>query len=264
MPDTWLDTLPEETRNAIPAEYREDQNFTKYPNMGEFLKGHRNLVDLVGRKGVIVPNEKSTPEEVEAFQIAMGRPKTPDEYKIKIPDGLHERIKVTPESTKKFLQAAHKMGIPNGMAEQLNAWYLKDLSDQFKALDENSAKTKQANQERLMKAWGDKAGENLKATSAFVERIGGKEALTAFGELGDNPDVLMFLHKLSTSLDEGSIARIVGSQHSEGAGTESEGAQKKIKEIQANKAHPFWNENDPKHHDAVMEMTELYKQAFPS
>ena len=139
MEPTWLDTLPEETRNAIPEEYRGDPNVTKYKDIGEFFKGHKNLVETVGKKGVIVPGEKADPKEWEPVYNALGRPEKPEGYKITMPEKLHASIKPTPESQAEFHKIAHSLGLSNKSADGLNAWYLQKLSMAMTAQDEVTA-----------------------------------------------------------------------------------------------------------------------------
>lgn len=262
MEPTWLDTLPEETRNAIPEEYRNDQNVTKYKTMDEFFKGHKNLVETVGKKGFILPDEKADPKEWDKVYNTLGRPEKPEGYKLTMPDKLHPSIKPTPESQSDFFKEAHAAGISNKAADRLNAWYLNKLSGVLTAQDEVTTSTRKAARETLTKEWGAEADNNLKATKAFVERIGGKDAADAFGELGDNPQVLKFLHKLSASIGEDTISKIIGGKGVD-RGTEQEQAKKQIEEIKANKAHAYYDENNLKHDEAVKEVTALYAKAYP-
>lgn len=262
MEPTWLDTLPEETRNAIPEEYRNDQNVTKYKTMDEFFKGHKNLVETVGKKGVILPGEKADPKEWEPVYNALGRPEKPEGYKLTMPDKLHPSIKPTPESQADFFKEAHAAGISNKAADRLNSWYLTKISQLMSDQDALSQKAKDDAAASLTKEWGAETENNLKAAKMFVERIGGKDAVDAFGDLGNNPTVLKLIHKLSSSIGEDTISKIIGGKGVE-TGTEAETAIKAIEEIKANKAHAWHNENDPKHDDAIKEMQALYAKAYP-
>lgn len=262
MEPTWLDTLPEETRNAIPEEYRQDPNVTKYKDIGEFFKGHKNLVETVGKKGIILPGEKSDPKDWDPVYNALGRPEKPEGYKLNTPEKLHPSIKPTPESQAEFYKTAHALGFTNKQADGLNAWYLQKLSEMQTAQDELSKKEKEEAAALLTKEWGADTENNLKSAKAFVERLGGKEALEAFGDLGNKAQVIKFLHKLSSSIGEDTINKVIGSKG--GASTsETELIIKQIEEVKANKAHAYWNENDPKHDEAVKEMKALYEKAYP-
>ena len=261
---SWIDTLPEETRTAIPEDFRKDPNVTKYKDLPEFLKGHRNAVEAIGKKGVIVPTEKATPEEWNKFYNELGRPEKPDGYKFNVQaDKLHPSIKLTPENTKRLAEAFHQHGIPQAQADKLVNWYLSDISAVLAAQDEASATAVKQGQEALAKEWGDKMDANLAQTKLFVERVGGKEAVDAFGDLGSNPAVLKMLHKLSSAIGEDTINKII-TGHGTTSSSEQEAILKQINEIKANKAHAYWNENDPKHDEAVREMKALYEKAYPN
>lgn len=259
---TIFDALTEDARKAIPEEYTKDPNITKYKDIGEFFKGHRHLVETVGKKGVIVPGEKATPEELDAFYKGIGRPDKPEGYKFTIAaDKLHPAIKITPEATSRLAGMLHKRGVPQSIADGLIQDYLGDLSANLSALDQaNEEKVKTA-RAALEKEWGaGKIEENLKSVSLFIERVGGKDAVKDLGDLGANPTALRLLHKIQSALSEDSINRIIsGGKAPESA--EREQARAKIDAVLKDTTHPYWNENDPKHDEAVKDMTRLYEIA---
>lgn len=260
---SWVDTLPEETRNAIPEEFRKDPNVTKYKDVGEFFKGHRSLVETIGKKGIILPGKDAKPEEWHPIYEALGRPKKSDEYKLTMPENLHPSIKPTPESQKAFFDTAHKLGLSNSQANELNGWYMSLLSKSLGDQDAHAAAETKAATEALKKEWGDKYDDNLKAASNFVERVAGPDGIADFGDLGNKPGVLKTLHKLSAAIGEDTIAKIIGGKGGDSSGSEGEKALKEIEEIRANKSHAYHNESDAKHDEAVQHMKKLYGIAYP-
>ena len=259
---SWIDTLPDEIKSSIGDEDRADPAVTKYKNLPELVKGYRNTVQLVGKKGVIIPDEKATPEEVDSFQNtvfkAIGRPDKADGYKLSDIKDLHPSLKPTPESQKEFFDAAHKLGFSNKQADQLNSWYLGKLSkaigDQEKAFEES--KTKAVND--LRNEWGKDFDSNLGLAKTFVEKIGGTQALDAFGDLGNNPAVLKVLAVAGKAFSEDGFGKF-GQQPGGGD------AQSAIDAVLADggrngkREHPYWNEKHPDHSKWVGPQGELQK-----
>lgn len=247
-PATWIDTLPDEVKTGIPEDFRKDPEISKYKTIQDFLKGVQEKTALIGRKGVILPTEKSTPEEREAFFNAIGRPEKPEGYKFTDIKDLHPSLKVTPESQKQFAEFLHKNGVPNSQADAFNQYATKYLSDMLTNADKAYKESQEKAINDLKAAWGDKFEENITGAKTLVEKVGGADALGAFGELGNNPKVLAFLHKLSTVISEDSISKITTSGGAQMP--EQEAAAKEIQDIIADakgaKAHPM---NDPKHPD---------------
>jgi hypothetical protein len=237
---SWIDTLPAETQTAIAEEDRKDPAVTKYKTLPEFVKGHRNAQELLGKKGVILPTEKSTPQEVEQFWTALGRPGKAEEYKLTELKDLHPSIVRTPESQKKFFEAAHKFGFTNKQADELNRWYLSEVSAgvmaQEKAFKEDNEKASAA----LRTEWGKDYDQNFANAKAFVMRAGGQAALDAFGDIGSNPAVLKVLAVAGKAFAEDNFRGLGGA-----AGASD--AQKQIDTINADRAHPYWDDNHADH-----------------
>lgn len=237
---SWIDTLPAETQTAIAEEDRKDPAVTKYKTVPELVKGYRNAQELLGKKGVILPTEKSTPEEVNAFQVALGRPEKAEGYKLSELKDLHPGIKSTPENQKKFFDAAHKLGLTNKQVDELNRWFLSDTSAaimaQEKVLKEGNEKASAA----LRTEWGADYDKNFANAKAFVMKAGGQEALDSFGDLGSNPAVLKVLAKAGKAFAEDDFKGLGGS-----AGASD--VQKQIDAVNADLKHPYWDDAHTDH-----------------
>lgn len=263
-PAHWIATLPPDAQKLFPEDVAKDPNFTKYKTTEEFVKGHRSLVETVGKKGVIIPGEKATPEEMSAFYETLGRPKKPEDYKFTPNDKLHPSVKSDPEREKWFRGVAHELGLSAKAADALNAKYGEMVSAQITAQETAKAEGMAKATEALKKEWGDNYDANLTAAATLVERIGGDGAREAFGDLGSNPEVLKLLHKISGAISEDSFSKILNPGQGGGETDAQKVALGKIEEIKANKAHALHNENDPKHDEAVEEWKKLHAEAYPS
>jgi hypothetical protein len=280
MPDPV--TLPEWVAQFIPEDAQKDPeiaalltpdkdgnppDIAKYKTPVDFVKSYKNQTELIGRKGVLIPNEKSDAKEIEAFNRALGWPEKPDGYKFSELKDLHPALKLTPESQKAFAEAMHKAGVPTKYADTFNQYAAQYMSGIIAQTEKASQEAIAKANEELKKEWGDKYDMNLKSAVALVEKVGGKEAIGAFGDLGNNPKVLMFLAKLGSVISEDSISKMTtggGSQM-----PEQEAAQKEISDIIADakgaRQHPLNNDKHPDHMKwagAEGEWAKLNKKAY--
>ena len=242
-----------------------DPEVTKYKEPGEFYKGYKEKVAMIGKKGVILPGENATPKDKERFLNAIGRPKSPEEYKLNPIEGLHESIKPTPETTAAFQAEAHKMGFTNDQANQLNTWYLKQVSGMAQAQDKADTEAMQTAETALRSDWGEKFEANKNMVAKMMLGAGGEEAIQALGDKANDPTVLKALGKIAGLLNEDQIGNLKP-LNTPAPGSESkEQAQAKIKEYSDQLSDPksaISDENNPGHKAAVAERTRLYGIAY--
>jgi len=257
--ETWIEALPEEVQESV-GEFKEDEAVTKYKTLPDFIKGFKEVSELAGKKGVIVPTDKSSPEEVSNFYKALGRPDTPEAYKLSEVKELHSDIKVSDQGKADYFKVAHAAGLTGKQADTLNSWYLTTMSNAMKSAE---AAVKAQNDQAataLRQEWGEKYDENLAKTNSLIKRVGGDDAINAFGELGSNPQVLKVLGKIAGAISEDGINQLLGGS----GGMSSEQAEEKIAAIKADQKHPYWDENHADHKKWVGpegEMAKLYKAA---
>ncbi len=80
--ENWKEGLPEEIRHEICLD--------TCTSFSELAKQYVNAQKLIGRNKVVIPGEKATQSEIDQFQMALGRPKTKNDYKIDIPNELKD------------------------------------------------------------------------------------------------------------------------------------------------------------------------------
>ena len=241
----------------IPEEIRNDPNIKKYKDIGELAKGHIETVKLVGRKGVLVPTEQSSKEEVDKFYNSIGRPEKPEGYKLTKLEKLHPSIKTTPESEKAFFDVAHSIGLTQSQADGLNKWYMETISGGLAKQDEASSEYRKQVETQLRQEWGSEFENNLGMTKRLVVKFGGEKALDEFGDLGNNPAVLKVLHNMAKKMSEDSINHSGFSDLMQTPDT----AKAQIKEL--NKRIINMNQNDPEYGDLIKKKDMLYKIAYP-
>ena len=249
--------------DLLPEDIRKDATIMNYKTIAELAKGHIETKKLVGAKGVIVPGKDAPPEEVEKFYNTLGRPEKADGYKFTPIDGLPESLKTVPEVETAVKGIFHKAGLTAHQADIIQAEYTKMMASGVMKQQEAFNNAKKVAETALRQEWAQDYDKNISMARRVVETIGGKDAVSAFGELGNNPTVLKFLAKVGKSMSEDSIDRL-GVSHLE---TNSGEAKRQIEKIngmtaEERKNHPYWNENHRDHTKAVKEMQELYKIAY--
>lgn len=241
---------------AIPETFK-DSPIGKYSTVGELAKGYTEAQKLIGAKGVIVPGEKATPEEVEKFYNTLGRPEKPDGYKLSPVEKIHPEIKITPEVEAGFKALVHKHGLTAKQADGLYREYFGMISNSLTKRDEGMMAAKHEAEKELRTNWGPDYDKNLNSAKRLIEKYGGPQAREAFGELGNNPQVLKTIANIAKKFSEDGFIKgdtVTNSERTE--------AQKKITDIMLNKQHPYWVAGAG-HAEAVEEMKRLQQIVHP-
>jgi len=252
---SFIDALPEEVKTQFSAEDIADPNLTKYKTLPDFIKGHKSAVSMIAAKGVILPKDETDTEGWDKVFNTLGRPDKPEGYKFTEIKGLHPEITVTPESLKAFTDFAHKNGFTNKQVDVLNQWYMGNVNQMLLARDKAFNEDKEKGTIALKNEWKGDYDKNLAVAKTLVEKAGGKELIDAFGDLGNKPAVLKFLANLGSKFSEDTIKNIGLTPKGTGK------AQEQIDAIKSDKKHPYWNQQDPNHDEAVLAVAKLYEKA---
>ena len=152
----------------------------------------------------------------------------------------------------------HKHGMSQKQAEGLYEDYFGMMSQSLNKRDENTLLIKNEAETALRNEWGKDFDENATIARRIVEKFGGKEAMEAFGDLGNKPEVMKFLSNLGKTISEDSFVGVGSVDLS----TDSTGAKQRIKAIEGDP--DFMDSDSPRHGGLVKERTGLYGIAYPS
>lgn len=235
----------------------------KHP--GEALLSYANLervfgADKAGRT-ILAPKGDDDAEGWNALYDRLGRPKTPDEYELPVPegdDGAFAKVAST---------WLHEAGVPKRQA-QLIASKWNEFSA---ALEEQQAKDFQAQTERdyaaLKGEWGAAAAQNEEMARRAVAQFGQEAGLDAEG-----------LTKLEKAIGTGPMLKLfnaIGSKFAEGTfvgGNAPAGYKMTPAQAQAEITKKFsdtefmdryMNQDEKIRKVAIEEMAELQRQAHP-
>jgi len=151
--DGWKENLlPEELRN----EKFYDSPFNS--NVKELLKTAGNQAKMLGKKGVIIPNEKSNEFEVKEFRKAIG---VPDKYDFKKPESLD----IKDDELQKHLEELNKN---NFTPKQLEV-HMKFVNDLIKSKSTLSELEKQTKVQEINNNILKEENTNYETNSLYID-----------------------------------------------------------------------------------------------
>lgn len=247
---------PQDWRQSLPEELRFNDGLSKFKDVGSVAKSYLELEKKLG-SAVSIPKDTDKEDEWNNFYGKWGRPGKPEEYEF---PKLPEQLKIDDQFGGSVKSLAHKMGLNKRQFQQLVEWG----SEQSLAMMNEQNKARETNQGKLKNEWGFTYNDKLeKAHKTLAMLVGFKEdhpfiKYLENSSMGDDPEFLKFLYDVGTRLGEDTF---VDSKTKTDV-VEKDQAKQKINEIRADQKHPYWNEQDPRHGDAVREMDRLYKQVY--
>lgn len=246
---------------ALPKEARENPNVSKYKTSDDLVKGHLSAVERVG-KSIIIPDEKATPEERKAFYQKLGVPEKPEDYQLKAPEKLHEKVKVTPEVEKAFKAFSAKHNLTKAQASEIYPEFLLMGSQAQERADAEAKERSVAAQTALKGKWGGEYDNNVALATKAAETFFGPELGKTFI---DKPEFIERLHHLGKAISEDMVKVIQGSGAGGGDASVVAAAQKELSAMEAEyiEGKGAWaNPEDPKHEEALLKVQDLRRKVL--
>jgi hypothetical protein len=244
-PSTWKD--------SISQEFREDPNISKFTEIDALAKSYINATRMIGQDKVAVPNQNSTDDQWNEVYSKLGRPESPDQYKL---DVKSEVVPLDEGTIKSFAENAHKLGLNNKQAQGILEYYKNSMegSAQQAQIDTETA---QANAEaELRKEWGRSFDENIKKAGAVAKANMNPEILDMQlkdgTRLGDHPAVIKGFANIANLMSED---KMIGT--GEDNSTSGRDYQSEISSLVNDKDGPYWNKAHPEHDKVVQQVFTL-------
>jgi hypothetical protein len=238
----------ENWREALPEELRQESCLDSIKNFATMAKSFVSAQKMIGKNKIALPSENSSAEEWNTFYSALGRPESADKYSVEgvsLPEGMN----FNEDSVKAFRDFCFENGLSQKTFEQAVAWDIKRAeAAQKAALDAHNKEY-----DETMAKLQEQYGSNLPARISQVEK-----ALSTFGirdifiekGLTNNYQIFEALANIGASISESRL---------KDGGTPQTfvSPQQQIDEIYADKNHPIFHEEDPRHDHAVAEVKRL-------
>jgi hypothetical protein len=143
-PADWTTGLPDAARGFVQTK--------GWKSPADLLGSYQNLEKLMGAdkagRGVVLPKEDAAPEDWAAFYNRLGRPESPDGYKLPVPEGDAGTF------VKDAAQWFHEAGLTPKQAETLAAKYAEWTGNVTGNTDAAYEQQSALDVVDLKKAWG--------------------------------------------------------------------------------------------------------------
>lgn len=256
IPDNWKEVLPEDLRN--------DPNVKIIPNIEALAKSYVHAQKMIGVDKIPVPNEYTTPEEWNTIYKKLGVPQEADKYKVNLKDEFKELVK--DEELSEFKQRAMKAGVFPKQAEELLNWYAETSVKQVQQQEQIIVNELKQGIDGLKSKWGATWDDNINSITSFVKTFG-NEAFNKFIQdpvVNNNAGVLEFLHKVSKTIySEDDLSKLRDAHVKSSTAVSPDEASQKLNSIMGNQDHAYWKGDHPGHKDALAEVMKLREYMNP-
>lgn len=177
---------------TVPEEFREEKWAEDLKTQEDVWSKLAGAQKLIGRKGIIKPDDNAPKEEWDSFYNAQGRPENVEGYEFKRTVEELKDIPRNPEFDNKIKNAFHELGISKELGEKLTGKYEEIIYEYHKPNLEKQAQVEQEFQQLTHKVFGD---EKQSAMEDFKEvmrdSLGDKAFLAQKLESMDNDQLLL-------------------------------------------------------------------------
>ena len=246
-------TVAKSWKEAIPEDLRNDPNISKFTELEALAKSYINATRMIGQDKVAVPNNNSTDDQWNEVYNKLGRPESPDKYKLEVKSDV---VPLDDGAIKSFAENAHKLGLNNKQAQGILEFYKESMegSVQQSRVDTETA---QANTEaQLRKEWGRAFDDNIKKAGAVAKANMNPQILDMElkdgTRLGDHPEVIKGFANIANLLSEDKLVGTESENVSQGVDYQSE-----ISKIVNDRSGPYWNKSHPDHDKVVQQVFTL-------
>lgn len=161
----------------IPEAHRSDKRWEKYPGntfeevIPQFAERIVAAEAAISAEKIIKPKAGASPEEMEAFYKALGRPDKPDSYKFDLPPDA-AKYPVRPETIKESQELFHKAGLNPDQAKIIAEGYMAKRVAEVKAAAEASEAAFAKTKETIDKMWGDQKAQQSNLVALALRSYG--------------------------------------------------------------------------------------------
>jgi hypothetical protein len=196
-----------QTRLTDPV-LHEDKTLQSFKNLEGLAKSYVHVRKQVPLDKIAIPTEKSSQLEWDEFWKAGGRPETPQDYNLTVPDDLPEGL-YTKERLAEAQEVFHKIGLSAKQAAALME-YDQNLAKGFlQAQEQQRLMQREESKNKLLQLWGNAYEQRTHfGNVAINEGCSGDIELqnSVCEKYGDDPDFIQLLSNLGAKfVERGSI-----------------------------------------------------------
>jgi len=246
-------TVAKSWKETISEEFRNDPNISKFTEIDALAKSYINATRMIGQDKVAVPNENSTDDQWNEVYGKLGRPESPDKYKLEVQS---ETVPLDENTVKQFAENAHKLGLNNKQAQGVLEYYKNSMEGSLQQARIDT-ETAQANAEQeLRKEWGRSYDENIKKAGAIAKANMSEDILNMElkdgTRIGDHPSVIKGFASIANLMSEDKLVSTESENVDRGTDYEAE-----ISKLVNDRDGPYWNKSHPDHDKVVQQVFTL-------
>jgi len=246
-------------RDGLDPSIKDHACLQNFKDIKDVVKSYVSVQPLIGKEKIPLPSENATKEEWDVVYSRLGRPASPNDYKlpeVKLPDGFPP---IQKEKAEAFKQKAHELGLLPHQLEGLYDWYANDMASEFNAFNESREKSRSEAEVALRNEFGKGFDAKIQLAKGVLEKFGDDNLKSLIDSgLGNDPAMIRFLVNIGSKMGEDGM--FTGRQETT---MTPEEANAEIRKIQGDKKHPYFNKMHPEHQLAVQRMQELFAMAYP-
>lgn len=234
-------------RESLPDDLRDDPSLKSIQDVSGLAKSFIHAQKMVGADKIPVPTEHASKEDWDAVYSKLGRPATPDDYKVE-----GEATEIIAD----FKPLAHELGLNNQQVEKLVNFYNDKQTVATEAAQVDMQQAQAETEATLRKEYGRAYDTKIKSALRVAQNVFSKEELdkTTFSDgtrMGDNPMFIKAMMKISDMISED---RPINNPQNN-VMTPDE-ARSKMESMMAD-GSPYWNKSHPNHAKAVEDVMQL-------
>jgi hypothetical protein len=246
-------TVAKSWKETISEEFRNDPNISKFTEIDALAKSYINATRMIGQDKVAVPNENSTDDQWQEVYGKLGRPESPDKYKLEVQS---ETAPLDDTAIKQFAENAHQLGLNNKQAQGILEFYKNSMEGSIQQARVDT-ETAQANAEQeLRKEWGRSYDENIKKAGAIAKANMSEDILNMElkdgTRIGDHPSVIKGFASIANLMSEDKLVSTESENVDRGTDYEAE-----ISKLVNDRDGPYWNKSHPDHDKVVQQVFTL-------
>ena len=208
---------------------------------------------MIGQDKVAVPNNNSTEDQWNEVYNKLGRPESPDKYKLEVKSDV---VPIDEGAIKSFAENAHQLGLNNKQAQGILEFYKNSMEGSAQQ-NQVDMETAQANAEQeLRKEWGGNYEANIKKAGAVAKANMDANILDMQlkdgTRLGDHPAIIKGFANIANLMSEDKLVSTESENVSQGTDYEAE-----ISKIVNDRDGPYWNKSHPDHDKVVQQVFTL-------
>lgn len=262
-----VDDLPDAGWRAdLSEDLRDHPALGGFDDVAALAREHVHLQKLIGRKGILPPDENASEEDYARYYDALGRPSDPSAYdlsEIERPEGLPWNEEIESE----MLARMHAAGLTNDQARALVKDYVDLQAGSWTELQAAQSRGLESATQALRSEWGPDFDARLDVANrafamAFGENIDDvRQIRLADGSfLGDHPHMVRAFAAIGAKMSE---AEFVGDGAVPG-GPSREQARAELAELESDLTFrtALLDRSHPDHRRAVRQRSQLSERAY--